>query len=71
MTTSDDLRRLAAESRLRLAALMRLQEQQRLITSRSHRCLQASRLLLAGGGADVTADGAVAAADRTRPAHQV
>jgi hypothetical protein len=46
VTTSDDLRRLTAESRARLATLGDLREQHRLITDHSRQCLQASRLLL-------------------------
>ncbi len=67
MTTSDDLLRLAEESRLRLSTLAVLQEQQRLIQTRSHRCLEASRLLLAGG----VVDGQAAGVQRSRPARQV
>ncbi len=46
VTTSDDLRRLTAESRVRLATVGALREQHRLLTAHSRQCLQASRLLL-------------------------
>ena len=46
MSTSDDLRRLSAESRVRLAAVLALREQHRLIAEQSRRRLDASRLLL-------------------------
>ena len=46
VSTSDDLRRLSAESRMRLAAVAALREQHRLIAEQSRRRLDASRLLL-------------------------
>ncbi len=46
VTTPDDLRRLAAESRVRLATVEDLRVQQRLIAEHSRRRLDASRLLL-------------------------
>jgi hypothetical protein len=46
VSTSDELRRLSAESRVRLAAVVVLREQQRLIAEQSRRRLDASRLLL-------------------------
>jgi hypothetical protein len=42
----DELRRLSAESRVRLAAVTALREQHRLIAEQSQRRLDASRLLL-------------------------
>lgn len=70
MSSTDELRRLAQESRLRLAALAQLREQQRLITARSRRCLDESRLLLLAS-ADREAVAAMAAGGRTAPAPQV
>lgn len=46
MTTTDELRRLNAESRVRLDAVAALREQHRLIAEQSRRRLDASRLLL-------------------------
>ena len=46
VSTSDDLRRLSAESRVRLATVAVLREQHLLIAERSRLRLDASRLLL-------------------------
>lgn len=46
MTTIDDVRRLQRQSRVRLAALESLREQQQLLSRRSRERLDASRRLL-------------------------
>jgi hypothetical protein len=46
MTTTDDLRRLNDESRARLAAVRRLQEQNRFIVRQSRRRVEECWLLL-------------------------
>ena len=46
MTSTDDLRRLTAESRARLAAVQDLREQNELIARQTRRRLEESRALL-------------------------
>lgn len=46
MSTSEDLRRLTDQTRVRLAAVETIREQHRLIAEHSRRRLVASRLLL-------------------------
>jgi hypothetical protein len=46
VSTLDDVRRMTAESRARLAGVRALREQHQLITSHSRQSVEASRLLL-------------------------
>ena len=46
MTTADELRELARQTRLRLSLASRLRVEQRIITAQSERRLRESRLLL-------------------------
>jgi hypothetical protein len=70
VSTTDDLRRLTDQSRVRLASVEALREQHLLITRRSRRCLEDSRLLLQPGPQALPAPTAVPAA-RAGPAAQV